>query len=316
MENKKKQESMIMNWLKAENQMMCIVEDPYSKYGFIKLPLVEGFDILYVCKAIRNGHISLLRELEYQGFYERKTGLLYNVQYCMRNYISEELYEERSADNLRSIFREDVRELVEQMVGEFEHTIKLDKSTENIQKEKKYYAETQARSVFLKGSDADFTYQCHYDANNFEYDLIEYVCDRENFTRETAKKYCETKKDSIIEDIVLNLMTKDIISSLEKGSDKHLATMRDIIASVPPECRMVTVTTVINDKELTFKYNASALRTDCGPYYSTLDIPAKEREEFEKIYGANADFRPQDITKITYSRNTLYEKPSEVADNG
>ena len=79
---------------------------------------------------------------------------------------------------------------------------------------------------------------------------------------------------------------------------------------------MVTVTTVINDKELTFKYNASALRTDCGPYYSTLDIPAKEREEFEKIYGANADFRPQDITKITYSRNTLYEKPSEVADNG
>ena len=316
MENKKKQESTIMNWLTNKEQMLCVVELYSSKYGFIKIPLTKGYDILYVCKRMNGERISLHEELEYQGFYEIETGLLYNVQYELRNFIREELYEERSSSNLKSIFESEVRELIETMVGKFEPTIKLDKSTKKIQDDYKNYAETQARKIYLTERDTNFAYQCDYDTERFDYDMIEYVRDRENFVRETAEKYCETKKDSIIKDIVLNLMTKEIVSSLEKGSDKHLATMREIIASIPQECKMVNVTTVKEGKEYTFKYEASSLRSDCGSDYYTWNIPAKERAEFENLYGRHAKFKPQDITKITYCRNTLYEKSSEVADNG
>lgn len=308
MENKKKQESTIMNWLSNENQMMCIVELYNSKYGFIKIPLAKGYDILYVCKRMNGDCVSLYEELEYQGFYEKDTGLLYNVQYELRNFIREELYEERSSSNLKNNFECEVRELVETIVGEFEDTIKLDESTKKIQDDCKYSSESQARAIYLKGRDADLTYRCPYEAVRFEYEMLEYVKDKEKFVRETAEKYCEECKETIVKDIVLNLMTKAILETLQTGADKHLSTMRDIIASVPPECRMVNVTTVIDGKEFKFKYEASVLRADCRAYYHTWDIPAKERTEFENIYGRNANFKPEDITRITYSRNTLYEK--------
>lgn len=308
MGNTKKQESTIVNWLKNKEQMMCVVELYKSKYGFIKIPLTEGYDILYVCKRMNGEHLSLHEELEYQGFYEKDSGLLYDVQYELRLFISEDLYEGQSSYNLKSNFECDVRELVETMVGEFENTIKLDDSTEKIQNDCKYSAKYQARSIYLCGGDTDLTYQCPYEANYFSYEMFDYVKDKGKFVKETAKKYCEDHRDEIVRSIVLNLMTKAILETLQKDNDKHLLAMRDIIASIPPECRMVKVTTVIDGKEFTFKYEANTLREDCRSHYYMSHMGCRDREEFENIYGRHTNFGPEDISMITYGRKVIYEK--------
>ena len=70
--------------------------------------------------------------------------------------------------------------------------------------------------------------------------------------------------------------------------------------------KMVTVTVVKPEGELTFKAAADSL-TGYRNYYSSYDIPAQDRREFERLFGKYADYRAEDITRITYGRNTIYE---------
>ena len=70
--------------------------------------------------------------------------------------------------------------------------------------------------------------------------------------------------------------------------------------------KMVTVTVARPEGELTFKTAVDSL-TGYRNYYSSYDIPAQDRREFERLFGKYADYRAEDITRITYGRNTIYE---------
>lgn len=59
---------------------------------------------------------------------------------------------------------------------------------------------------------------------------------------------------------------------------------------------------------MTFKYEASQLRRDCGASYGTWYIPSGDRTLYNLTYGSYTDFKPENITRITYSRKTLYER--------
>ncbi len=72
--------------------------------------------------------------------------------------------------------------------------------------------------------------------------------------------------------------------------------------------KTVTVTVQKDGTELTFKTEASSL-IGYRNRYSTFDIPAQDRREFEQLFGRYADYTAEDITRITYGRNTIYEAP-------
>lgn len=38
------------------------------------------------------------------------------------------------------------------------------------------------------------------------------------------------------------------------------------------------------------------------------------RRAFERVFGRQANYGPEDITKITYGRNTIYEAPPVQAE--
>ena len=67
-------------------------------------------------------------------------------------------------------------------------------------------------------------------------------------------------------------------------------------------------------KELTFKTAANSL-TGHRNYYSTYDIPAQDRREFERLFGRGANYSAEDITRITYGKKTLYETPPIQAED-
>jgi hypothetical protein len=71
----------------------------------------------------------------------------------------------------------------------------------------------------------------------------------------------------------------------------------------------VTVTVEKDGMELTFKTAANSL-TGHRNYYSTYDITAQDRREFERLFGRSANYCAEDITMITYGRNTIYEAPT------
>ena len=82
---------------------------------------------------------------------------------------------------------------------------------------------------------------------------MRYILDSETIVKETAETYLAENKDKIVEEIVLNLMTQQKIQELENGKDKSLTAVKMIIQSIPEECKTVNITTVMDEKELTFK---------------------------------------------------------------
>ena len=48
--------------------------------------------------------------------------------------------------------------------------------------------------------------------------------------------------------------------------------------------------------------------------YSTFHIPAADRRKFEEAFGRHAEYTAEDITRITYGRNTIYEAPPAPAE--
>lgn len=308
MENMKQHEQEILEWLRDESRIMYCVVTRYSKYVLVKLPLKGEYGIIYVSDSNKAEYLQPYKDLEYQGFYRKGTAELYNAQYKLRQLISEEVYEKRSGENLRTDFESEVGEKLDVLIGKFEKDIRLDESTSEIQQKRKSYAESQARQVYLKNGSAEFKYHCKYNVQYFEEIMLDYVMDKEKCVTRIANEYFENRHETIISEIVENLMAKEMYDEMSKGKDEHLKAMRNIIASIEPTYKTVNVTVNIEGKELTFKYEADTLRKDCGSHYCTWDIQAKDRREFERLYGRNADFTPENITKITYGRKTIYEK--------
>ena len=78
--------------------------------------------------------------------------------------------------------------------------------------------------------------------------------------------------------------------------------------------KTVTVTVEKDGMELTFKTAANSL-TGHRNYYSTYDIPAQDRREFERLFGRSANYSAEDIIRITYGKKTLYEAPPIQAED-
>ena len=72
---------------------------------------------------------------------------------------------------------------------------------------------------------------------------------------------------------------------------------------------MVNVTVQKAGEGLTFKMDAGRMKGH-QTHYSTYYIPAADRRRFEQVFGRNAGFKAEDVIRITYGRNTIYEAPS------
>ena len=65
---------------------------------------------------------------------------------------------------------------------------------------------------------------------------------------------------------------------------------------------------------MTFKVPANGLK-GYRISYNTWDIPAADRRQSYEMFGRGAQYTAEDITKITYGRNTIYEAPAmEMAE--
>lgn len=84
--------------------------------------------------------------------------------------------------------------------------------------------------------------------------------------------------------------------------------VRQIMAVVNSSgAKTVNVTVRKDGKELTFKTETGDLRRDCTGGYSHWHMIAADRRRFFECFGRNAEYRPEEILRITYGRSVLYE---------
>ena len=305
------QRERIIKWLESEDNTVLKIEGTYQGEAYIRYRYNEDLDLIIKLETSKDGHLRLKESMECEGVWSRKAKALYYQGYKLDMYLKDYIKPENSHEYMWRDINKSVKEKVEELIRPYEDSIEVSKlSNEEIGRQK-YYAEDIARKQYLDGDDCENKYECEYEVDSIQSMVLRYITDRDALITELAKQYIEENKNTIRNDIIRAKLTVIELAKLNEGADIHLKTMKEIIASVPSSCRTVSVTTVIDGKELTFKSEASQLRSDCGNHYSTWYIPSSDRALFDVTYGHMADFRPEDITKITYSRKVLYERKAE-----
>lgn len=78
--------------------------------------------------------------------------------------------------------------------------------------------------------------------------------------------------------------------------------------------KTVSITIQRDGKELTFKTEADSL-LGLRSSYNTSSIVAPDRRRFEQEFGRSWNYSPEEITRITYGRNTIYEAPPDQTED-
>ena len=301
----------LIQWLENEDDSILKLEGTYHGEAYIRYRYNDELDLIIKIETSKDGHLKLKEEMQCEGIWSRKTKALYYEGYKMDMYLKDYIKPENSHEYMWRDINKSVKEKVEELIKPYEYGIEVSKLSDEEIGRQKYYAKDLARKQYLDGDDCENRYECEYEVDSIQSMVLRYIADRESLIKELAEQYIEENKNTIRNDIIRAKLTVIELAKLNEGADIHFKTMKEIIASVPSSCRTVSVTTVIDGKELTFKSEASQLRSDCGNHYSTWYIPSSDRTLFDVTYGHMTDFKPEDITKITYSRKVLYERKAE-----
>ena len=174
--------------------------------------------------------------------------------------------------------------------------------------------ETAIRQLF-SGQEPDGQFHSDYKLNDLpETAFIAYITDPELFVQTEAEQYIKDYQESFLLQFLENDALLAEYQALMQDDENPVHRMKAITDAVKGcGAKTVTVTVQKGGQELTFKAAADSL-TGHRRYYSSYDIPASDRREFEQIFGRYANYHAEDITKITYGRNTIYEAPPVQAE--
>lgn len=294
-------------WLQNGKLGMCLVEHCPQRVYF-KHRISNKIDILYMYRHVYDDTIKVNEEPEYQGIIKRDTKELYDVGYetsaVLKN-TEQVMYGETT---LTDEIEEMVRTHVEKIVAEYINDISEEDIAEDRRKQLRNQAWETAKKRYLDDLEVADEYQCDYTVDEYHIYLTDFVLDKDAATKRLAEEYHKASTDDIREDVIRNRYTKDELLKFRNNEYPNYTAMKRIIRAIPDRCNQVNVTMRKEGKELTFKYEARLLRMDCGKSYSTWYIPTISRCDFRVTFGDNADFKPEDISQITYGRKVLYKK--------
>ena len=300
------------NWLTGAAPYSC------GDNLLIRVNKNADFDYLYVQKLYRSTELKRVK-LEYAGIYCKRDGLVYDGQYIIRDLVDDLTgLEMRTAEVLHGNLKAAVRSAVETSIGNDRKNLIISKLTSEkesreLETFRQYSAGRQARDAYLKSEDEDtvfeFTYQCDYNPEQWtEESLLEYILDSEEYVSAEVKSYIDSHQESALSDFLAGDMVAAEYKTLINNSMNPVHRVKRIMRALSASsAKTVTVTVRKDGKDFTFKAEASPFRSDCISHYSDWSIAAADRREFERIFGRNANYKPQDILRIEYSRSVLYE---------
>jgi len=301
-------------WLALlESQPFEFQEGNYH-HTLLRAPKNDDFDYLYCQRNYNGDGIERDEKFDYAGIYCKRDGCIYDGQYDIR--VLGETLEDMirlGAERMLNRLQEDVRGAVEATIGNDRENLRVKELTSEKEKEDLYFfvtcsAASRARDLYLSGAD-DVTYRCPYIPPQWTEDsLLEHILDPQGYAAREAAAYIDNHQDDILIAFMQNSAVAAEYAAL-MGNPRHPAhrVKRIMEAMEATPAKTVRVTICKDDVEFTFKTEATEFRRDCDRHYWTHYIAAADRREFERLFGSNADYGPEDILRIEYGHAVLYE---------
>lgn len=306
--------NIFTNWLASENKSPLFLKENSYKYIILKLEKNKDFDYLYCQKRWNNSSAAYREPFIYVGIYCKRNNLLYDVPYEFRDLVPES--ENIASKNvLLNQMEKIVRCKVENIINNDRHNLEItqltDKSLlEDLEMFYTYYSKREARNYFLNNEELEpMVFQCSYTSKAWtENGLLEYILDSDGYAQKEAMSYIRENQQEILYSFLCNDAIQKEYEVIQKDIKNPVHTIKKIMATMKTtSAKTVKVTIHKDDVEFTFKTKTDDLCRDCIYNYSTWDIIAADRHRFEQTFGRQANYKPQEILRITHGKKVLYE---------
>jgi len=280
------------------------------------LPKTEEIDYLY-CAAAESGGVTWDNDLSFFGGYDHRNGSLYMTLSALRTSAVKDMVAPMEADALTmdEIINAAVNRRGEETIANDRRNLPVTDLTStmamhDLKEYQLYGAKEKAVDLFFSGEKPDEQFHSSFVLEGSqEAAFIAYITDPEVFVEDEAEMYLKVHGEKLLLKFLKNdalLAEYQVLMQDTHDPIHRIKEIRDAV--IGWKAKTVCVTIRKDGQELTFRTGSTDLRSRFGSYGSS-SIRAEDRREFERLFGRRASYCAEDITKITYGRNTIYEAP-------
>ena len=301
-------------WLAWGNGPLTVYKGEKAAAMLVKLNKKPGVDYLYQSAVGKDNSISWDNRLMFCGVSDIKNQALYLTEDTMRSLTDGQypLVTQTGPSMVEEICGR-LNQRVEEIIANDRNNLPVREVTgemalRNLHYYQEYGAKEDAIRQFFADEIPDGQFHSDYAMDGLqEAAFLAYIQDPDGFIQSEAEKHIETNQEKFLIEFLKNDALLAEYQALIQDTGNPIHRMKAITDSVKASGgKTVTVTVQKNGQELTFKAEASSL-TGYRSYYNTYDIPAQDRRKFEELFGRHTDYTAEDITRITYGRNSIYE---------
>ena len=308
-------------WLDWGNGPMTVYSGEKAVTMLTRLGKNRSADYLYRCSVEKDGSISWDNRLTFCGVHDLSSHTLYLTEDAMIQLTAGQYpMVTRTGSSAVKELRGKINQRVEDIIANDRNNLPVREVTgemalRNLRHYQEYGAKEDAIRQFFDGKAPDGQFHSGYTMDELqEPTFLAYLQDPEGFIQTEAEKYIKTNQQGLLIEFIENDALLAAYQALMQDTGNPVHKMKAITDAVKASGgKTVNVTIQKADQELTFKAETRSL-TGYKNCYSTYDIPASDRRKFEKLFGRHADYAAEDITRITYGRNTIYEAASAQAE--
>lgn len=312
----------LQRWLDTGTASQTIRQGEKGAATLVRLGKSQSVDYLYRIALERDNSVSWNNNLIFCGVYDTRHRALYATPESFSSLSAVQIaHMEGPISSMSAVICDKINRRVEDIIANNRNNLPVREVTGwSEQRELQYYQEHGAREdavqQFFKGEIPDGQLHSTYKMDGLlESAFIAYLQDPEGFVKTEAETYIKNNQESLLLQFLKNDALLAEYQKLAQDTDGPIHRMKAITDAVHSSgAKSVTVTVQKDGQELTFKTAADSI-TGCRNYYSTYSMPAPDRREFERMFGRSANFGAEDIVRITYARNTIYEAPPAQAEN-
>lgn len=288
----------------------------------ISLPKTEGINYLFCDTNYSIPGIHQNDDFSFCGLYLRQDRSLRLADHRLTCAVDGLTKTERmDSDDLRRHFCKQVNRRVEELIADGRQNLTITElSSKETKRRLDYYqqygAKEDAIRAFFSEETPDFRFRSDYELNDWSEDfMLACLQSSDTVIEVEAEQYVQGHQEQLLLTFLENDALRDAYDALAQDTENPIHRMKAITDAVRDSgAKTVTVTVQKPEGELTFKAVADSL-TGHRSYYSSYNIPAQDRREFERMFGKYADYHAEEITRITYGRNTIYEAPSAPVED-
>ena len=307
---------LFANWLHSDDKGLLRLVLPRETYLFLRAEKHPGFDYLYCQRQYGSDGLRRKDSFQYAGLYCAADGLIYDADYALTHMDdADKTLPARSYEALRRQLQQDVRAMIEKRVGNGRGNLTVHELTDEkflcaLDAYRKYYAARDVRQRYLETGELDSDgFHCRYVPEGWTEDsFLSYIADPLAYAEREAERYWSENQEAMY----LQFLEQDARdaeqAAIAENPQNPVHIVRQIMAVMNTSgAKTVNVTVRKDGKELTFKTETGDLRRDCTGGYSHWHMIAADRRRFFECFGRNAEYKPEEILRITYGRSILYE---------